>query len=92
MSGRSKRSPTGVVVYKACTARFDSSTGSKIWNVHMWVDANHEPPEIYIPCSFEVKLSIAFVLLTKCFMPIILFLDTHHVFIIINLIQACFVA
>ena len=35
---KSKKSPTGVVVHQASPARFDSSTGWKISNVHMWID------------------------------------------------------
>ena len=57
IGGRSKKSPTGVVVHKASTARFDSSTGYKISKVHMWVDANHKASEICI--SAVLKLNSA---------------------------------
>ena len=69
--GRSMNSPTGVVVVvrKASLARYDSSTASKISNVHVWVEANHESSEIYISRSFKVMISITFVSITRCFTP-----------------------
>ena len=73
-----------MVVHKASTARFDSSTGYRISNVHKWVDAIHESSEICIPCSFKVKLSITFVYLTRPYTPVFIFLHAYYVFLIIK--------